>query len=82
MAKITAIVSQKGDPDRVNIHLDGEYAFGLAKIIAAWLKVGQELGEEKIASLVRVISEAGRIPVQRDTHYNVVRRFDRRIAAA
>ena len=51
MAKITAIVSQKGDPDRVNIHLDGEYAFGLAKIIAAWLKVGQELGEEKIASL-------------------------------
>jgi regulatory protein len=51
MAKITAIVSQKGDPDRVNIHLDGEYAFGIAKIIAAWLKVGQELGEEKIASL-------------------------------
>ena len=38
--------------------------------------------EEKIASLVRVISEAGRIPVQRDTHYNVIRRFDRRTAAA
>jgi aminodeoxyfutalosine synthase len=32
--------------------------------------------EEKIADLVRVISEAGRIPVQRDTHYNVLRRFD------
>jgi 2-iminoacetate synthase ThiH len=31
---------------------------------------------------VRVISEAGRIPVQRDTHYNVIRRFDRRVAAA
>jgi regulatory protein len=51
MAKITAIVSQKGDPNRVNIHLDGEYAFGLAHIVAAWLKVGQELGEDKIASL-------------------------------
>jgi regulatory protein len=51
MAKISAIVSQKGDPDRVNIHLDGEYAFGLAQIVAAWLKVGQELSEEKIASL-------------------------------
>jgi aminodeoxyfutalosine synthase len=38
--------------------------------------------EEKIADLVRVISEAGRIPVQRDTHYNVVRRFDGQIAAA
>jgi aminodeoxyfutalosine synthase len=38
--------------------------------------------EEKIADLVRVISEAGRIPVQRDTHYNVVRRFDRQTAHA
>jgi aminodeoxyfutalosine synthase len=36
--------------------------------------------EEKIADLVRVISEAGRIPVQRDTHYNVLRRFDRQTA--
>jgi regulatory protein len=51
MAKITAIVSQKGDSNRVNIHLDGEYAFGLAQIVAAWLKVGQELSEDKIASL-------------------------------
>jgi aminodeoxyfutalosine synthase len=38
--------------------------------------------EEKIADLVRVISEAGRIPVQRDTHYNVVRRFDGQTRAA
>jgi len=32
--------------------------------------------EEKVASLVRVIREAGRVPVQRDSFYNVVRRFD------
>ena len=51
MAKITAIVSQKGDPNRVSIHLDGKYAFGLAQIVAAWLKVGQDLSEERIASL-------------------------------
>jgi aminodeoxyfutalosine synthase len=38
--------------------------------------------EEKIADLVRVIAEAGRIPVQRDTHYNVVRRFDAQHATA
>jgi aminodeoxyfutalosine synthase len=38
--------------------------------------------EEKIADLVRVIAEAGRIPVQRDTHYNVVRRFDAQHASA
>ncbi len=51
MAKITAIEPQKREPDRVNIHLDGNYAFGLTRITAAWLKVGQELSEEKIASL-------------------------------
>ena len=51
MAKITAIQAQKHDPNRVSIHLDGEYAFGLAKIVAAWLRVGEELSEEKIASL-------------------------------
>jgi regulatory protein len=35
----------------VNIHLDGNYAFGLSRITAAWLKIGQELSEDKIASL-------------------------------
>jgi regulatory protein len=35
----------------VNIYLDGEFAFGLAVVVVAWLRVGQELGEEKIVSL-------------------------------
>jgi regulatory protein len=51
MRKITAIESQKRSPNRVNIHLDGEFAFGLARIVAAWLRVGQELSEEKIEQL-------------------------------
>ena len=51
MPKITALQPQKRDPQRVNIHLDGEYAFSLARIVAVWLKVGQELSDEKIASL-------------------------------
>ncbi len=51
MKKITAIVAQKKHPNRVNIHLDGEFAFGLARITAAWLKVGQELEEKKIEQL-------------------------------
>jgi regulatory protein len=51
MKKITAIEAQKRRPNRVNIHLDGEYAFGLARITAAWLRVGQELDEEKIERL-------------------------------
>ena len=51
MRKITAIEVQKRSPNRVNIYLDGEYAFGLARIVAAWLRVGQELDEKKIEQL-------------------------------
>ena len=51
MATITAIKQQKRNPQRVNLFLDGFYAFPLAKIVAAWLKVGQELSPEKLAAL-------------------------------
>jgi len=51
MATITAIKQQKRNPQRVNLYLDGEFAFPLAKIVAAWLKVGQELSPEKIEAL-------------------------------
>jgi regulatory protein len=49
---ITAIEPQKKDPKRVNIYLDGEFAFGLEGILAAWLKVGQSLTEEKVKTLI------------------------------
>jgi regulatory protein len=49
--KITALKVQKKNPNRVNVYLDGEYAFGIARIVAAWLQVGQILDDEKIASL-------------------------------
>jgi len=51
MGKITALRVQKRNPDRVNVYLDGEFAFGLARIVAAWLKVGAELSDAKIAAL-------------------------------
>ena len=51
MRKITAIEAQKNNPKRVNIQLDGEFAFGLDRFVAAWLTVGQALDEEKIAKL-------------------------------
>lgn len=51
MPKITAIEPQKRDPNRVNIHLDGEYAFGLTRLTAAWLRVGQEIDSKKIEKL-------------------------------
>lgn len=51
MKKITAITAQKKNPNRVNIYLDGEFAFALARITAAWLKIGDTLSDEKISSL-------------------------------
>jgi len=50
MRRITAIEPQK-NRNRVSIHLDGEFAFGLNRLVAAWLKTGQELNDEKIAQL-------------------------------
>ncbi len=52
MKKITAIAAQKNNPQRVNVYLDGEFAFSLARIVAAWLKQGEALSEEKIARLL------------------------------
>jgi regulatory protein len=48
---ITALQVQKKNQDRVNVYLDGVFAFGLARIVAAWLYVGQALSDEKIAEL-------------------------------
>jgi regulatory protein len=49
--EITGIKVQKKNPERVSVYLDGEYAFGLSRITAAWLQIGQRLSEEKINSL-------------------------------
>ena len=51
MAKITALTRQKKNPNRINIFLDGEFAFGLAEITAVYLKIGQELTTAGIAKL-------------------------------
>lgn len=48
---ITALTVQQRNPQRVNVFLDGEFAFGLERITAAWLRVGQELSEAKILEL-------------------------------
>lgn len=48
---ITALKRQKRNPNRVSVYLDGEYAFGLAKILVAWLQVGQQLGPDKVSEL-------------------------------
>ncbi len=49
--KVTAIKVQKHHPNRVNVYVDNEYSFGLTRITAAWLQVGQQLSTSKIAKL-------------------------------
>ena len=49
--KVTALSVQKRNPRRVNIYLDGEFAFGVERIVAAWLQIGQEISDEKIEQL-------------------------------
>jgi regulatory protein len=48
---ITGLKVQNKNHQRVNVYLDGEFAFGLRRIVAAWLNVGQVISDEKIAQL-------------------------------
>ena len=65
--KITALKAQKRNPNRVSIYLDDEYAFGLSKIVAAWLRIGQTLSEEKIESLQA--EETHEVAYQKALHF-------------
>jgi regulatory protein len=51
--KISAVEFQKNNPDRVNIYIEGQYAFSLAAILTAErkLKAGVELTAEETAEL-------------------------------
>ena len=51
MKKITALKVQQRNKNRVNIFLEGEFAFGLSRMAAGWLQIGQSLSEEKIKEL-------------------------------
>jgi regulatory protein len=51
MPIITALEVQKKNKERVNVYLDGEYAFGLTLMEAARLRKGQTLTESDIAAL-------------------------------
>jgi regulatory protein len=48
---ITALEVQKKNKERVNVYLDGEYAFSLGVIEAARLRKGQPLAEAEINAL-------------------------------
>jgi regulatory protein len=48
---ITALQIQKKNKERVNVYIDGRYAFGLAAIEAVKLRRGQKLSDDEIAVL-------------------------------
>lgn len=49
--RITALKAQARNKGRVNVYLDGQFAVGLAAIVAARLKVGQTLSDEELRRL-------------------------------
>ena len=49
--KVTALTVQARNKNRVNVSLDGAFAFGLASIVAVRLRLGQELTEAEIERL-------------------------------
>jgi len=67
MRKITTIEAQKKNPNRVNIHLDDQYAFGLSRIVAAWLQPQQFLTDEKIAALQ--MEDTQEVALQKALHF-------------
>jgi regulatory protein len=64
---ISALKVQKRNPNRVNVYLDGKFSFGLARVVAAWLKVGQTLESEKIKSLQE--KDTYEVALQKALHY-------------
>lgn len=64
---ITAIKAQKRNPQRLNIYLDGEYAFSLARIVAAWLTVGRVLTEAEMTALQE--KDTGEVAFQQALHF-------------
>ncbi len=51
MAKVTALKQQVRNKRRISVFLDGEFAFGVPDIVAATLRVDQELSQADIDDL-------------------------------
>lgn len=71
--KITELKAGVKNPERVNVYVDGKFAFSLdvAQVVDYKLKVGRELLEEELAELKRA-SEFGKL-YQRALEWVLVR---------
>lgn len=51
MLTVTRLEPQKKNPGRMNVYLDGEFAFGISLAVAPWLKEGDQISQNKITAL-------------------------------
>ncbi len=51
MLTVTRLEAQKKNPQRLNVYLDGEFAFGISLAAAPWLAEGDQLSQQKIEDL-------------------------------
>lgn len=51
MLTVTRLEPQKKNPQRLNVYLDGEFAFGISRAAAPWLTEGNQLSQQKINDL-------------------------------
>jgi regulatory protein len=51
MLTVTKLEPQKKNPQRLNVYLNGEFAFGVSRAAAPWLEEGNELSQQKINTL-------------------------------
>jgi regulatory protein len=49
---ITALEPQKNNPERINVYIDDQFAFGISRFVGAWLKRGDKIGDAKIQELL------------------------------
>ena len=65
--EVTALKAQRRKRNRVNVFLDGDYAFSLQRILAGKLRVGEELTAEEIADLKA--EDVREVAYERSLHY-------------
>lgn len=53
MLTVTRLETQKKNPQRLNVYLDGEFAFGISRAAAPWLAEGDQLTQDKVQDLKR-----------------------------
>ena len=49
---ITGLELQNKNPNRLNVYLNHEFAFGISRFVGAWFKQGEKLDELSINQLL------------------------------